>query len=98
MGNFCDIEQNSKRQWGQNKKVSDKETSSKQFTHKANDEIARQVIQNGDKIIKFCDISIQLNSLKHMLKLAEDWDEKYSSLIKQDKPDGKILQQTLKEA
>ena len=46
----------------------------------------------------YCDISVELASLSHMMKTATDWDAKYNALKVEVKPDGKKLSDYLKEA
>lgn len=38
------------------------------------------MITKGDQIVKYCDISEQLNALKQMRELATEWDTKYNEL------------------
>ena len=99
MTNFSDIESNSRRLWGQSKPVSDgKDSPSKRWAPKPNVEDAKKIIVKGEAINKFCDISVQLSSLKNMMELAEELDIRYRNLVSADKSDGRKLSHTLKEA
>ena len=57
-----------------------------------------KVIEQGNEVLTFCDISVQLNALKAMQEVSAEWDTKYEEVRKADKSDGKKLAQLLKEA
>ena len=65
---FHEIEHKSKRIWGQLKcpKTYDKG----QMSHKANYDVAEEVIKKGKEIVKYCDISSELTRLQSMIEMA----------------------------
>lgn len=93
---YEDIEMNSKRIWGQLK--TDVGQNAKVFAPKENVTEAKRLIEHGEDIMKFCDISEHLSLLKQWLEMSVIWDVKYKDVTSSGSSDGIALSKLLKEA
>ena len=92
----AEIEQNSKRVWGQLKTVTGQ--NAKVFAPKENISEAKKVIEKGEEVLAYCDVTTELANLRMWISDAASWDEKYKKIREAANPDGVELTRSLKEA